>query len=109
MLVVVSFHHRAVELADKLDAFTGIRVVTDDVAQANEMRASALTRVLYHRFKRFEIGMNVTENGEPHWDPVRPLKSQNVTTEERGRTNVLVRETNFVAATYLRNSVIEIA
>jgi hypothetical protein len=32
------------------------------------MRASALTRVGRHGFKRFEIGMNVTENGEPHFD-----------------------------------------
>jgi hypothetical protein len=109
LFVVIAFHHRAIELANKLDAFTRICVVTDDVAQTDEVRASALTRIRHHGFKRFEIGMNVTENGEPHWDPVRPLKSQNVTTEERGRTNVLVRETNFVAATYLRNSVIEIA
>jgi hypothetical protein len=39
--------------------------------------------------------------------PVRPPKSQNVTTEARGRTNVLVRKMNFAAATDLRNSMIE--
>src|SRR4029077_10580467 len=99
LLVVVAFHRRAIELADKLDAFTRICVVTDDVAQTDEVRASALTRVRHHGFKRFEIGMNVTENGDPHFDPVSPPKSQNVTTEARGRTNVLVREMNFVAAT----------
>ena len=104
---MVTFHHRAIEFADKLDAFTWIRVVTDDVAQTDEVRASALTRVRHHGFKRFEIGMNVTENGEPHFDPVRPPKSQNLTTEACGRTNVLVREKNFVSATNLRNSVIE--
>jgi hypothetical protein len=66
---VVPFHCRAIELPDKLDTFTRICVVTDDVAQTDEVRASALTRVRYHGFKRFEIGMNVTENGEPHYDP----------------------------------------
>ena len=39
--------------------------------------------------------------------PVRPPKSQNLTTEARGRTNVLVREMNFTAAIDLRNSMIE--
>jgi hypothetical protein len=66
---VVTFHHRAIELADKLDAFTWIRVVTDDIAQTNEVRASALMRVRHHGFKRFEIGMNVTENCKPHYGP----------------------------------------
>jgi hypothetical protein len=68
LLVVVAFHHRAIELADKLDAFTGIRIITDDVPQTDEMCTPALTRVGHHGFKRFEIGMNVTENGEPHFD-----------------------------------------
>jgi hypothetical protein len=69
LLVVVAFYHWAIELADKLDAFTRICVVTDDVAQTDEMRAPAFTRVCHHGFKRFEIGMNVTENGESHYDP----------------------------------------
>ena len=103
LLVVVAFHHRAIELADKLDAFTRICVVTHDVAQADEVRASAPTRIRHHGFKRFEIGMNVTENGEPHLDPRKPPKGQNVTTEARGRTKVLVREINFVAPTDLRS------
>jgi hypothetical protein len=38
-----------------------------------------LTRVRHHGFKRFEIGMNVTENCKPHLPP--PPKSENVTTE----------------------------
>ena len=92
---MVAFDHRAMELTDKLDAFTRICVVTDDVTQTNKVRASALTRVRHHGFKRFEIGMNVTENGEPHFDPVGAPKGQNLTTEACRRTNVLVRETNF--------------
>src|SRR5262249_43922684 len=39
--------------------------------------------------------------------PVKPPKRQNVTTEARGRINVLMREMNFVTATDLRDSVIE--
>jgi hypothetical protein len=39
--------------------------------------------------------MNVTENGEPHYGTrIKPPKSQNVTTEARGRTNVLVCQMN---------------
>jgi hypothetical protein len=36
--------------------------------------------------------------------PAEAPKSQNLTTEERGRTNVLVGETNFVTAADLGNS-----
>jgi hypothetical protein len=92
LLVVIAFYHRAIDLADKLDAFTRICIVTDDVTQTDEVRAFALTRVRHDGFKRLEIGMNVTENCKPHYDPVRPPKSQNVTTEARGRTNVLLRQ-----------------
>jgi hypothetical protein len=28
-----------------------------------------LTRIGHYGFKRFEIGMNVTENCKPHYDP----------------------------------------
>ena len=54
-----------------------------------------VARVRHHGFKRFEIGMNVTENCEPHYDPRQTTEGQNVTTEARGRTNVLVREMIF--------------
>jgi hypothetical protein len=65
---MVAFDHRAMELTDKLDAFTRICVVTHHIAQTDEVCASATTRIRHHGFKRFEIGMNVTENGEPHED-----------------------------------------
>jgi hypothetical protein len=38
------------------------------------MRASALTRISHYGFKRFEIGMNVTENCKPHYGP--PLSTE---------------------------------
>jgi hypothetical protein len=66
---VVPFHHGTIQVADKLDAFTRICVVTNNVPQTNEVRTSALTRVGHHGFKRLKIRMNVTENGEPHPDP----------------------------------------
>jgi hypothetical protein len=64
---VIAFYDRAIKLADKLDAFTRICVVTDNIAKADKVRASALTRVSHHGFERFKIRMNVTENCEPHW------------------------------------------
>lgn len=39
--------------------------------------------------------------------PVKPRKSQNLTTEGRGRINVLVREIQFIAVTHLGNSMIQ--
>jgi hypothetical protein len=39
--------------------------------------------------------------------PVRPPKSQNVTTEAGGRTNVLVRKNEFCSGYYLGNPMIE--
>jgi hypothetical protein len=65
---MVAFHDWAIELAYQLDAFARICVVADDVAQTDEISTPALTRVGYYGFKRFEIGMNVTENGESHFD-----------------------------------------
>ena len=43
-----------------------IGVVADDVAETNEMRAVLFLRILENGFGRFEIGVDVTENGEAH-------------------------------------------
>ena len=40
LLVVISFHHRAIQSAHDLDAFVRVRVVTNDVAEADEMCAA---------------------------------------------------------------------
>ena len=36
---MISFHHRAFEILDDLDAFARVGVVADDVAEADEVRA----------------------------------------------------------------------
>ena len=45
LFVVISLHHRTRHLLHDLDAFVGVRVVANDVAEADEMRAVALVRV----------------------------------------------------------------
>ena len=66
LLVVIAFYYRAIQVANTFDAFTRICVVTDHVAKADKVRASAFTRVRHYGFERFEIRMDVTENCEPH-------------------------------------------
>src|SRR5947209_5020161 len=66
LLVVVAFHDRTIEFSDELDAFLRVRVVTDDIAQTNIMGALLFVRIGHDRLERFEIGMNITENGETH-------------------------------------------
>src|SRR5205814_476382 len=66
--VIAHKYHRHMRVAERTDGHPLIRI-TDDVAQTNEVCAPALTRVRQYSFKRFEIRMNVTENGEPHYDP----------------------------------------
>ena len=49
-----------------LDALVRVGVVADDVAEANELRAALRARVGEDGVERFEIGMDVAENGEAH-------------------------------------------
>jgi hypothetical protein len=44
-----------------------VGVVTDDVPETNKVSAFVVARVSEHSFERFEIGVNVTKNGEAHW------------------------------------------
>jgi hypothetical protein len=51
-----------------LDAFVWICVVTNDVAQADEVRAVALMRISQDGFRCLEIGVKIAENCEtPEW------------------------------------------
>lgn len=63
---MVPFDDGAVHFADPFDAFVGVGVVTDDVAQANKVRAIVLARVVQDGVERLEVGMNVTEDREAH-------------------------------------------
>jgi hypothetical protein len=64
---VIAFHHGTIQFADAFDAFSRICVVTDHVAQAQEMGASTLARVCQYRFERFEISVDITQNCETHY------------------------------------------
>ena len=72
LLVMVPFHYRAFELLDDLDALMRIRVVTDDIAEADVMSAIALARVGQDGLGRFEICVEVAENGDAHGNEKRP-------------------------------------
>ena len=63
---MVSLHDRTVHLLHDLDAFVGVRVVTDDVAQANEVGAFAFARIGEDGFGRLEIRVEIAENCKAH-------------------------------------------
>jgi hypothetical protein len=64
---VIAFYHSAIEFADTFDTFSRICVVTDHVAQAQEMGASTRARISQYRFERFEISVDITQNCETHY------------------------------------------
>ncbi len=64
---MVAFDDGAIQVADAFDALVWVGVVTDDVAQANKVRAVVLVCFLQDGLERLEIGMNVTENRETHF------------------------------------------
>ena len=66
LFIVVSLHHRALHILHDLDAFMGVGVVTDHVAEADEMRAIVCARVGQHGFGGLEIGVKIAKNGETH-------------------------------------------
>ena len=68
---MITFYYWAIELADNFDAFAGICVVTNHVAEADKVRAPASTRVGHYSFQRLKIRVNVTENCEPHWSRLK--------------------------------------
>jgi hypothetical protein len=67
LLIMIAFDDRAIHLADARDALMRVGVVTDHVAETNEVGALVLPRVGEHGLERFKVGMNVTENREAHW------------------------------------------
>ena len=65
-LVVVALHHRALQLAHHLQALVRVRIVTDDVPDADEMRAVPVCRVLENSLETFEVRMDVSKNSNLH-------------------------------------------
>ena len=68
---MISFYDWAIHFPHALDALVRVRVITDDVAQTNEIGALVFPRIRHHRIERLEIGVNVTENGKAHIGPNR--------------------------------------
>ena len=58
--------HGHVHLADDLEAFLGIGVVADDVAEAGIVRALLLLDVLQDHLEGLQVGVNVGDNGKLH-------------------------------------------
>ena len=73
LLVVVSLDHGAVELAHDVEAFAGVGVVADDVAEADVVGDLVLFGVGEDGLEGLEIGVDVSEDGESH---VRGLREE---------------------------------
>ncbi len=67
MFVVIAAHDRTFQGADSLDAFMRIRVVADDITEANEMSALAFFRIGHRRVESLKVGVDVAENREAHF------------------------------------------
>ena len=66
VFVVVALDAGDVHVADDLEAFLGIGVVADDVAEADVMRGLLLFGVRQNGVERFQIAVNVSDDGEFH-------------------------------------------
>src|ERR1051326_2776116 len=66
LFVVISFYNWAIDLLKARNALVRIGVVTNYVSQTDIMGAPLLLGVVQHRFQRFEVGVNVTEDGVAH-------------------------------------------
>jgi len=74
VFVVIALHAGEIELADHCEAFLGIGVVANDVAQANDVRGILAFDVGQHGLERFQIGVDVGDDGVFH-SSVNNLKS----------------------------------
>ncbi len=66
VLVVVALDHRAAHVAHPLEAAVRVGVVADHVAKADVAVAALLFGILEHGIEGLVIGMNVTEQRDPH-------------------------------------------
>ena len=65
---MIALYHGTIQFADTFNAFCGARVITNNIAQTDKMRASTLARVSQNRFERFEVSVNITQNCKTHYD-----------------------------------------
>ena len=66
IFVVVSLHAGNVHFADDGEAFLGVGVVADDVAQADDMRRVLGFDVFQNGLERLQVGVNVSDDGVSH-------------------------------------------
>jgi hypothetical protein len=64
--IVIAHDDSATQAADHLDAFSGIRAVTHNVAQADHLLHSLRRNVGKHCFQSFKIAMDVGKDCELH-------------------------------------------
>ena len=66
VFVVIALDDGDVHLADDIQAFLGVGVIADDIAEAGEMGAFLLLDVLQNDLKRLQVGVNVGYDGKLH-------------------------------------------
>ena len=67
LLVVVAFYDRTIEAADDFDAFVGIGIVADDIAETDKMGDVVGVGVVEDGDEGLQIGVDVSKNGEQHF------------------------------------------
>ena len=66
VFIVIALDAGDVHVADDFEAFLGIGVVADDVAEADVMRGLLLFGVRQDGLERLQVAVNVSDDGEFH-------------------------------------------
>ena len=67
IFVVVALDAGDVHGPDDVQAFLGIGIVADDIAQAGDMRAFLFLNILQNHLERLQIGVDIGDNGVLHF------------------------------------------
>ena len=68
---------------DPIDTFARIRTVADDVAQAIDFGDTLLANVGQHGFQRFEVCVNIANDGAQHKFLVGNARAENLPSESQ--------------------------
>jgi hypothetical protein len=66
VFVVIALHAGDVHFADDGEAFFGIGVVTDDIAETDDMRRVLGLDVSQNGLERFQVAVDVSDDGVSH-------------------------------------------
>ena len=66
VFVVVALDAGNIHLADDLQAFIGVGVIADDIAQTDDMGGILGADIFQHNLKSFQISVNVCDDGVFH-------------------------------------------